>query len=72
VRRREERRGKRPIDAAERNRRAELLRKFREALENGDIEKFKDAIIRVLGQLPGTPEYEASLEIWKEFHEPSF
>jgi len=31
----------------------------------------KNAIIRVLGQLPGTPEYEASLKIWKEFHESS-
>jgi hypothetical protein len=71
VRRREERRSKRPIDVAEKKRRAELLKKFREALESGDIEKFKDAIIRVLGQSPGTPEYEASLKIWKEFHEPS-
>jgi hypothetical protein len=71
VRTREERRSKRPIDIDEKKRRAELLKKFREALESGDIEKFKDAIIRVLGQLPGTPEYEASLKIWKEFHEPS-
>jgi hypothetical protein len=71
VRTREERRSKRPIDLAEKKRRAELLKKFREALESGDIEKFKDAIIRVLGQLPGTPEYEASLKVWKEFHEPS-
>jgi hypothetical protein len=47
------------------------FKKIREALESGDIEKFKDAIIRVLGQLPGTPEYEASLRVWKEFHERS-
>jgi hypothetical protein len=71
VRTREERRSKRPIDIDEKKRRAELLKKFREALESGDIEKFKNAIIRVLGQLPGTPEYEASLKIWREFHEPS-
>lgn len=63
VRKRAERCSKRPIDLAEKKRRAELLKKFREALESGDIEKFKDAIIPVLGQQPGTPEYEASLKI---------
>lgn len=63
VRRREERRSKRPIDIAEKKRRTERRKKFREALESGDIEKFKDAIIRVPVQLPGTPEYEASLKI---------
>jgi hypothetical protein len=63
VRTREERRSKRPIEVAEKKRRAELLKKFREALESSDIEKFQDAIIRVLGQLPGTPEYEASLKV---------
>jgi hypothetical protein len=63
VRTREERRSKRPIGVAEKKRRGELLKKFRKALESRDIEKFKDAIIRVLGQSPGTPEYEASLKV---------
>lgn len=64
----EERRGKRPVDLAAQRRRAHLLRKFREALQSDDIEKFKEAIIRELGQRPGTPEYERSLKIWYEFH----
>jgi hypothetical protein len=68
VRTEDERRSKRRIDVAARKRRAELLKKFREALESGDIEKFKEAIIRDLGQQPGTPEYEHSLKIWDEFH----
>lgn len=64
----EERRGKRPIDAKEKRRRIQLLKKFREALESGDIEKFKEAIIRELAQQPGMREYERSLKIWDGFH----
>ena len=67
----EERRGKRPIDPAARERRSQLLKKFREALESGDIEKFREALIRDLGQQPGTPEYARSLKIWHDFHEAS-
>jgi hypothetical protein len=67
----EERRSKRPIDVAASRRRIELLKKFREALESEDIEKFKAAIIRDLGQTPGTPEYARSLKIWDDFHESS-
>ena len=63
-----ERRGKRPIDLAAKKRRLTLLKKFREALQSNDVEKFKEAIIRDLGQQPGTPEYEKSLRIWHEFH----
>jgi len=62
----EERRGKRPIDLPARRRRLILLRKFREALESDDEEKFKRAIIDELGQLPGSAEYENSLKIWRE------
>ena len=38
VRTEEERRSKRPIDIAAKRRRAELLKKFREALESDDVE----------------------------------
>lgn len=68
VRTEQERRSKRPIDLVAQKRRVMLLRKFREALQSDDIEKFKEAIIRDLGQQPGTPEYERSLRIWHEFH----
>jgi hypothetical protein len=68
VRTQEERRGKRPIDIAARKRRHDLLRKFREALESNDVEQFTEALIRDLGQLPGTPEYAQSLKIWNEHH----
>jgi hypothetical protein len=64
----EERRGKKPVDLAAQRRRAQLLKKFREALQSDDIEKFREAIIGELGQRPGTPEYERSLKIWHEFH----
>jgi hypothetical protein len=66
-----ERRGKRPIDVAAHQRRLTLLKKFREALQSDDIEKFKKAIIRDLGQQPGTPGYPRSLKIWDDFHRSS-
>ena len=68
VRAEEERRGKRPVDMAALKRRRILLQKFRQALEGNDVERFKEAIINVLGQMPGTPEHENSLRIWREFH----
>lgn len=68
VRKQEEGRGKRPIDIAARRRRAILQRKFKEALENNDVELFKEAIISDLGQLPGSPEYERSLKVWYAWH----
>lgn len=68
VRTEHERRSKRPVDVAAKRRRTEILKKFKEALESGDVEKFKEAIIRDLGQKPGTPEYAQSLKIWDEFH----
>lgn len=45
-----------------------LLRKFKEALEWNDEERFVEAIIHELGQLPGTPEYARSMKIWRDFH----
>ena len=63
----ESRRSKRPINIGERRKRQQLLRDFRIALERNDIEYFKRAIIDVLGQKPGTPEFEKSLKIWYEF-----
>lgn len=71
VRAEEGRRGRRPIDFLAQKRRSRILKKFREALQSDDIEKFKEAIIRDLGQQPGTHEYEQSLKIWDEFHGPS-
>lgn len=68
IRRGQERLGKRPVDPAVHKKRLILLKKFREALESDNIEKFKETIIRELGQQPGTPEYERSLKIWDDFH----
>lgn len=67
----DERRGRRPINIAEKTRRQILLKKFKEALESNDVELFKEAIIHDLGQLPGTPEYRESLKIWYARHDRS-
>jgi hypothetical protein len=67
VRGQEERRGKRPIDAAAHKRKQTLLRKFREALRSQDEGTFQEAITSELGQLPGTTEYEESMKIWRAF-----
>lgn len=64
----DERRSKRPIDIAARRRRLVLQRKFKEALENHDVELFKEAIINDLGWIPGTPEYVRALKIWDAQH----
>jgi len=68
ARRGEERRGKRPIDIAERRRALILLRKFQEALKGKDVELFKEAIIDDLGWMPGTPEYDHALNAWYQQH----
>ena len=68
TRRGEERRGKRPIDIAQRRRELIVLRKFREALKGNDVELFKEAIIHDLGWMYGTPEYDRALKIWYEQH----
>ena len=64
----EKSRGKRPVNISAKRRRLLLLKKFREALLNNDVEQFKEAIIHDLGQLPGTPEYQNSLKIWNKYH----
>jgi hypothetical protein len=68
VRAEEQRRGKRPSDAAALRRRRVLLQKFREALKNNDQAQFEEAIIHGLGQTPGTPEYAESMKAWRAFH----
>ena len=65
----ETRRGRRPVDVAAQRQRLRLLKAFKEALELGDEEVFKQAIIRELGQRPGSLEYARSLRIWRAFHE---
>jgi hypothetical protein len=64
----EMRRGKRPIDIAERRRALLIRKKFTELVESKDEQKFKESLITDLGQIPGTPEYEQSLKAWKSYH----
>jgi hypothetical protein len=71
VRIEQERRGKRPVDIAGSRRRSILRTKFREALECNDEELFKRTIVTVLGQLPGSDEYERSVRIWRQMHDDS-
>jgi len=68
VREEEERRGRRPVDVAARRRDLALRRKFEEIVRNGDEGQFKHALIDVLGQIPGSPEYERSVKAWREHH----
>ncbi len=67
VRVEEGQRGRRPIDIEARRRKNRLLKAFREALELQDEDLFKEAIIHDLGQLPGSPEYQHSLRVWRDF-----
>jgi hypothetical protein len=64
ARRREERRGKRPIDIAAQRRRGIVKRKLAEAVKNSDVELFKEMLINDLGWMPGTPEHEQALKLW--------
>lgn len=45
-----------------------LKKKFLEAIKSEDFAAFEEAIIRDLGQLPGTPAYVASVKAWNEYH----
>jgi len=68
VRKQEEQRGKkRPVNISALRRRMILQKKFKEALASNDEAAFIEAIVNDLGQLPGSPEYEKSLKIWREF-----
>lgn len=68
VRSEEERRGKRPVDIAERRRKLLIRKKFREAIKSGNEEQFREMLIHDLGQIPGTPAYLRSLKAWKAYH----
>jgi len=68
VRREEERRGKRPIDTAEKRRQLIIRKKFLEALRSRNEEQFREMLIHDLGQAPGSPEYIRSLKAWRAYH----
>jgi hypothetical protein len=68
VRSEEERRGKRPVDIAEKSRAHLLRKKFHEAIRSGNEEQFRQMLIQDLGQLPGSPAYIDSLKAWKTYH----
>lgn len=59
---------RRPVDVEARKIRKRFMQSFREALELGNEEIFIEAIIRELGQLPGSPEYRQSLNAWRAYH----
>ena len=64
----ETRRGKRPIDIAERRRHVKLLHSYRILLESCANEReFSDRIIADLGLVYGTPQYVAALEVYRAF-----
>jgi hypothetical protein len=68
IRKQEEQRGKkRPADISPLRRRMILQKEFKEALESNDEAAFIQAIVNDLAQLAGSPEYEKSLKIWREF-----
>ena len=68
VRKKEQRIVNKPVDIEALRRRALLKQKFKEALASNDETLFVEAIIRDLGQTPGTEEYARSMKIWKDFH----
>lgn len=63
----DERRGKRPIDIAEKRRALLIRKKFREALKSGNEEQFREMLVNDLGQQPGSAAYARSLKAWKEY-----
>jgi hypothetical protein len=68
VRRQEERRGKRPIDIAERRRHLKLLQSFTILMENCANEReFSDRITADLGIVYGTPKYAEALKAYRAF-----
>lgn len=68
IRDEEQRRGKRPIDIAARRRRLILRKKLAEALRAGNEDRFREALIRDLGQTPESPEFERSMRAWRAYH----
>jgi len=69
--REESSRGKRPRDLAALRRNQSILRQFKEALEQNDVEKFKRVLIVEIGWGPGTPDYENALKVWDDVHRDS-
>ena len=67
VRGEEERRGKRPVDTAEKRRALLLRKKLDEVVRSGDKQQFEEIITHDLGQTPGSPAYIRSWKAWKEF-----
>jgi hypothetical protein len=68
VREEEARRGKRPIDIAERRRHLKLLESYKILLEDCANEReFSDRIIADFGLVYGTPQYVAALEVYRAF-----
>jgi hypothetical protein len=61
-------RGKRPVDVAALRRRKILTQKFKEALQNNDKSQFEEALIHILGLLPGTSEYAEAMKAWRDHH----
>jgi hypothetical protein len=68
VRNEEERRGKRPIDIAEKRRGLLLRKKFFEVIHSGNKQQFEEMLTLDLGQIPGSQPYILSWKAWKEYH----
>jgi hypothetical protein len=68
VRNEEERRGKRPIDTAEKRRSFLLRKKLNEVVRSGNKEQFEEMLTHDLGQTPGSPAYIRSWKAWKQYH----
>lgn len=68
VRTEEERRGKRPIDIAQKRRSLLIRKKFYEVLRSGNEEQFDEMLIHDLGQIPGSPAYIQSWKEWRNYH----
>jgi hypothetical protein len=68
VRSEEERRGRRPIDIAEKRRNLIIRKKFLEAIKSNNEEQFREMIIHDLSQTPGSQAYIQSVQAWKDYH----
>lgn len=68
VRSEEERRGKRPVDIAQKRRALLIRKKLYEAIRSGNEQQFEEMLIHDLGQIPGSEAYLRSWKAWKEYH----
>jgi hypothetical protein len=69
VRHEEERRGRRPIDIAQKRRAMLIRKKFYDALRSGNEEQFDEMLIHDLAQAPGSPAYIQSWKEWRKYHD---